>query len=347
MKEVGRQASVNTKFHVLYGYYFLGLNKTKLSEIYKKTKPTIANWITSYESEGSVGRKANVNKVYKKFGYEKRKFLLELYNSEPVLYLEEAKEIFAKQFDMSISVTSIHTILHEGGLTWKVLERRAIQIQLKDIMRFCDELAELKWGWEQLVFLDEVSFDGRDMIRKKGYRTKGERLLYRGEFGRSARSSCLCFLGSEGVINLYETEGTFDRQKFVEYCRRFALDNQSKITQYPGRHSVWILDGARIHCHDNFIYYLRYLGIVPVFLPSYCPMFNPIEFVFGMVKRNLKKLNTNEKKMDGGILLCKAFKNFVTYDMTKLFKNCGYLASGQFDPSNGLGEDLTKYGFGQ
>lgn len=347
IKEVERQASGNTKYHALYGYYFLGLSKTKLSEIYKKSKPTVANWINSFESEGSVARKANAKKVYRKFGFEKRKFLLELYNRRPVLYLEEAKEIFTQQFDMAISVPSIHTILHEGGLTWKVLERRAIQIQLAEVMRFCDELSELKCAWEQLVFLDEVSFDGRDMIRKKGYGTKGKRLLYRGEFGRAVRSSCLCFLGSEGVINLYETEGTFDRHTFVEYCRRFALDTQSKVAQYPGRHSVWILDGARIHCNDNFVYYLRSLGIVPVFLPAYCPMFNPIEFVFGMVKSNLKKVNTNEEKMDRGILLCKAFKKFVRYDMTKLFKNCGYLASGKFDPSNGLGEDLSKYGFGK
>lgn len=94
MQVVGRQASENTKYHVLYGYYFLGLSKAKLSEIYSKNKPTIGNWITQYENEGSVSRQANAEKVYKKFGHEKRKFLLQLYNSRPVLYLTEAKDIF-------------------------------------------------------------------------------------------------------------------------------------------------------------------------------------------------------------------------------------------------------------
>lgn len=252
-----------------------------------------------------------------------------------------------KRFGVTISVASIHTILHEDGLTWQVLERRAVQIKLKEVLRFCEELSELNWAWEQLVFLDEVSFDGRDLLRKKGYGIKGKRLLYRGEFGRSIRSSCLCFLGAEGVLNVYETEGTFDRLKFVEFCRRFVLDPQSKVKQYPGRHSVWILDGARIHCDDSFIYYLRSLGIVPIFLPAYCPMFNPIEFVFGMAKAKLRKLNDKEEKKDVGILLCKAFKLFSKYDMTPLYKNCGYRATGQFDPSNGLGEDLSKYGFGE
>lgn len=76
-------------------------------------------------------------------------------------------------------------------------------------------------------------------------------------------------------------------------------------------------------------------------------MFNPIEFVFGLVKKKLQKLNDSEQKVDVSSLLCKVFNSFMKYDMTKLFKNCGYLPNGQFDPSNGLGEDLTKYGFGK
>lgn len=127
---------------------------------------------------------------------------------------------------------------------------------------------------------------GWDLIRKKGYGRKGSRLLYRGEFGRAIRTSCLCFIGSNGLLEVCETEGTFDRKAFVEYCRRFTFSRQSKVQQYPGTNSVWIMDGAKIHCHNNFIYYLRSLGIVPIFLPAYCPMFNPIEFVFGMIKKN-------------------------------------------------------------
>lgn len=255
-----------------------------------------------------------------------------------MLYLNEAKDIFQKEFGSSIRVSSIHTILHEGGLTWKVLKRRAIQIQLKDVLRFCDELSEIQCGWEQLVFLDEASFDGRDIIRKRGYGVKGQRLLHRGEFGRSIRSSIMCFIGAEGLLNVYETEGTFDRNKFVEYSRRFALDKVSKVKQYPGQHSVLIMDGAKIHCHENITFYLRSLGIIPIFLPAYCPMFNPIEFVFGMAKRKLQKLNDSDAKVDVGILLCKVFNSYLQSDMTKLFKNCGYLSNGQFDRSNGLGK---------
>ena len=56
------------------------------------------------------------------------------------------------------------------------------------------------------------------------------------------------------------------------------------MQQYPGRYSVWILDGASIHCDKYITYFLRSLGIYTIFLPAYCPFFNPIEIIFGNMK---------------------------------------------------------------
>lgn len=147
MVEVNRQAEENTKYHALYGFYFLNLSRKQLSEIYHKSRATIGNWIKQYETEGSVARKIAAEKVFRKFGHTKRQYLIELYKTRPVLYLCEAKDLFKRQFGQSISVASIHTILHENGLTWKVMERRAIQIQLKEVLRFCDELSQIEWRW--------------------------------------------------------------------------------------------------------------------------------------------------------------------------------------------------------
>jgi hypothetical protein len=101
------------------------------------------------------------------------------------------------------------------------------------------------------------------------------------------RVSLLCFVDCNGLVETFSTDGTFDRSLFVQCCREFVLSKL--VQQYPGRRSVWILDGARIHCHPNFIYYLRSLGIIPIFLPAYCPFFNPIEYFFGFVKKKLRR----------------------------------------------------------
>ena len=59
----------------------------------------------------------------------------------------------------------------------------------------------------------------------------------------------LCFIGSDGLEATFMTEGTFDRTKYAECIREFALSH--RVQQYPGRQSVWIVDGARIHCHHS------------------------------------------------------------------------------------------------
>jgi hypothetical protein len=74
------------------------------------------------------------------------------------------------------------------------------------------------------------------------------------------RSSLLCLIGIDGLLDTFSTEGTFDRLKFIGCCKEFALKNP-QVRQYPGANSVWILDGAAIHCDPNIVYYLRSLGI--------------------------------------------------------------------------------------
>ncbi|ORY16047.1 hypothetical protein BCR33DRAFT_638687, partial [Rhizoclosmatium globosum] len=135
---------------------------------------------------------------------------------------------------------------------------------------------------DNLVFLDEVSIDNRDFLRKKGWGLKGQSLVYRSEYSRKPRLSLLCFIGATGLLEVFSTDGTFDRLKFLDCCSQFALGG--KVKHFPGLHSVWIMDGAKIHCDPNISFYLRSLGIVLIYLPAYCPFYNPIEVMFAMVK---------------------------------------------------------------
>lgn len=335
-----RRASSNTKYHCLYGYYFLKITRTQLSIIYKKSKTTISCWIASYERDGLVSERQR-QQIYKKFRSEHRRWIVELYLRNPVLFLDECSDLFYRKFHMSISAASICRILHAEGLTWKTLERRAIQIREDEIFRFCSELNAVDWDLYNLVFLDEVSIDNRDMLRNRGYGVKGERLVFRGEFVRRPRVSFLCFLGQNGMLDSFETEGTFTRKLFFECCRSFALQSK-QVLQYPGANSVWILDGARIHCDQNIVLYLRSIGILPVFLPPYCPFFNPIELVFGITKRIMKRAYKENSKENLSHVAISTFSAFSSYDCTKIFRHCGYLAGGTFNPEVGLSKTIEN-----
>jgi transposase len=332
-------ADAKTKLYCMYMYFFQGINKSNLSKLFNKSIATICQWIDRYESGEGLSRKESTA-IYKKFGLQKRQWLIELYEKRPVLYLDEAKHEFESYFKTSISSSSVFLILREAGLSWKTLERRAIQINQMDIIRFSLELTKFPWLLENLVFLDEVSFDNRGMLRKKGYGIKGKRLLYRGEFCRKPRVSLLCFIGVNGLLETYSTDGTFDRLKFSEKCRLFT----KKVKQYPEQYSVWILDGAKIHTDPNIVYYLRSMGIVVIFLPAYCPFFNPIEIFFGVVKKRMRKFYEENSKKDFLISISEILNSFLNFSFENIFRKCGYTNMG-FNPSVGLNQELKKFGF--
>ncbi|XP_053695985.1 uncharacterized protein LOC128743543 [Sabethes cyaneus] len=343
MEVKNRRATINTVYHVLYGYYFLGLKKAQLAIVYKKNKTTISNWIKRYEEDGIFNR-IKYTRAAEKFGAEKRRWLVELYQSKPTTFLDEAARLFFKHFHVTISIASICRILHHEGMTWKTLERRAIQIRESDIIRYYNELSTLQWDYHNLLFIDEVSFDNKAMLRTKGFGVRGKRLLFKGEFVRKPRESLLCFAGQDGMIEACHTEGTFTRSKFFEHCKTFAL-HSGHVQYHPGFYSLWILDGARIHCDPNLVYYFRSLGIHVVFLPAYCPHMNPIEVLFGLCKKRLQREYDECGKNDLKYIIARIMKSFSNYNMNNLFRKCGYLKGGKFDPTINDRSELPGFDF--
>lgn len=124
--------------------------------------------------------------------------------------------------------------------------------------------------------------------------------------------------------------------------KEFALGGSCQT--YPGKSSVWILDGAKIHCHPSIIRNLRSLGIIPIFLPPYTPFFNQIEVIFGIIKNHLKRecagdTSNMEMKINEELNRMKNFR------CTKIFKKCGYVLSGKFDPSVAYRQDFRLFDF--
>lgn len=332
-----QHAHPNTVFHCLYGYFYLGYSRKDLAHIYNKTRQTISNWIREYETSGTYERSSS--KSDKKFTVEQREWIRKFFERRPLAYLDEAQGEFHKHYHLVISKTSVWRIIHDFGLTWKVLERRAIHIKERDIFRFAEELSHINWCHQNIVFLDEVSFDNRGMLRKRGYALRGQKVAIRGEFQRKPRVSLLAFIGANGIIDYYDTEGTFDRAEFVRCCQDFAYSRRSGVRPYPSSNSVWILDGAAIHRHPEIVHYLRSIGIVLIFLPAYCPFFNPIEFLFGYVKKAFQRHYVESSDRDLKPFIVDTFRRFENFNMTRVFEHCGWMVEGVFNPVGPLSSE--------
>ncbi|KAG3109863.1 hypothetical protein PI124_g13683 [Phytophthora idaei] len=126
-------AHPNTVLHCLYGFYNLSYSRKELARVYHKSEAMIGNWIRVYEATGTFERARKASD--KKFASDHRAWLLDFYGKHPLAYLDEAQEAFVQAYHITISTSSVWRIIREYGLTWKVLERRAMHIKERDIFR--------------------------------------------------------------------------------------------------------------------------------------------------------------------------------------------------------------------
>ena len=61
------------------------------------------------------------------------------------------------------------------------------------------------------------------------------------------------------------------------------------MNPYPAKHSVLVMDNARIHHNNDLITAVEEIGGKILYLPSYSSDFNPIEMAFSALKSWLKR----------------------------------------------------------
>lgn len=319
-------ASREVKLHAVYAKLYVGLSLKAIAVAFGKSPQTISTWVQRYLATGDVLRKIQPRNSRKIF-IEHQTWILKYVNQFPLSHLSEIRDAFASRF-FHVCISTIYHVLVQNKYTKKVIEARALEIQQSEVVRFTLEVNIVCPLPFQLLFLDEMSVDSRSMKRKRGWFQRGSVPYCRQSFTRSERLSVLSFLGVEGLLDSFLIESTFTRAIFFACIKEFLQKNV--VSPYPGLHSVWIMDGASIHMDENIVEFLFTVGVVVIYLPPYCPFYNPIEIVFGLVKGALKKFY--ERKGTERLLLTTVLDNFSSRDFESIFQKCGYGLNGLFDP---------------
>ena len=61
------------------------------------------------------------------------------------------------------------------------------------------------------------------------------------------------------------------------------------MNPYPAKHSVLVMDNARIHHNEDLVTAVEDIGCRILYLPPYSPDLNPIETAFSALKSWLKR----------------------------------------------------------
>lgn len=250
----GQQATREVKLHAIYCIKFLGIPGQIVAHLFGKDRSTIFRWLCRYEEEGDcIRRRVDFGSRVKLHPYHHEWVVEYVVNVDPLIFLPELRVKFCERFGFSVSESTLSRLLSNYRVTKKVIERRALQIRFSDIVRFTSEVNLLCPLFHQLLFLDEVTCDNQQFLRKKGWFIRNSTPILFDFFSRSfSRVSLLTFLGVGGVVeNFLCPEPTFTTKSFFQCVR--TLIHSGKIEKYPGRNSVWILDGASIHVNSCVI----------------------------------------------------------------------------------------------
>ncbi|GBC04878.1 hypothetical protein RclHR1_05910011 [Rhizophagus clarus] len=69
----------------------------------------------------------------------------------------------------------------------------------------------------------------------------------------------------------------------------FVLNKIPQTNPYPAKHSVLVMNNARIHHDDDLVAAVEDIGRKILYLPPYSPNLNPIKTAFSALKSWLKR----------------------------------------------------------
>ena len=188
-----------------------------------------------------------------------------------------------------------------------------------------DEKARKKWlgdvaklATEKLLFLDETS-SFVNVSRSYAWAHTSKRVFDSFPKGKKQRASLIAAIGLDANLAEYAFvhPGSVDKNAFKVY-----LENALLPKLEPG--TVLVMDNWTVHKGDDITNLVESYGCTILYLPTYSPDFNPIEYLFSKIKAFIKKLRP--LNVDDLIqAFSDAAQTITLHNVADSFRHCGYL----------------------
>ena len=211
----------------------------------------------------------------------------EVMTSDRAMTLERGQaELHQMGIDMSTSTL--------WRVTTKQLHLSHKKISTKPAVVFDEQVTEQRFDYAQRVnelpdqelwFLDESGFN-LHIAPLRCWAPKGGRPpVLAVPTNRGVNVSLLMCISPDGIVNYQIKRGSFKAADFVEYLQALA----DHFPAVRNGEVCLVMDNARIHHARAATAFLNDNNIHHIFLPPYSPELNPIELVFGVLKRRYRK----------------------------------------------------------
>jgi transposase len=244
-------------------------------------------------SYSTISRWKNFKKI------ERKKIIKKLDSSEisdfiniyiiahPICTVEDVKNIILETFKITVSLEFVRKYILGLGFTRKKAryysETKNYQEKLNNFLNIREQYVKEK---RKFVSIDETSF-GRNCVVTHGRSKKGERLYIKNS-KQERNESVLSAVSIGDKIKTTKKYGSYDTESFCNFLN--SLD-------YPNK-TVIIMDNVSFHHTKKVKEIVNVKEWDILYTVPYCPIFNPIEGVFSIVKRCYKKIKSIEKSFE-------------------------------------------------
>lgn len=319
-KRESNKVKKNIKFINIYSSIVGGnsMRKNKehinLLEVRKKIKNIITRYDFTKETSNVNQLLLQLHQYYKNKRTEVKKSLKKYYHLDDKLLINiinNGKEVgismlkirtmyykLTKERVPSISTFRLHVLKTLG---FKHKKEALFHIKSHDDSNFyqtnyylniLDELVTKKF---LIVYVDESSFCSRDLSKKVWTSKKYPHKIFNN--GRTKSFSLLLAITSDFVINYKFVDTKVASAKFCEFIEEtvISLKSLQKYKDYTHTNSIaFVFDNAKIHLSKVNQKKFKDLPYKFLTLPTYFSRGNPVELVFGYLKRAIYRsvLNT-------------------------------------------------------
>ena len=249
-------------------------------------------------------------------------FLINLLLTRPGIYLRELQHELCFRFGILVHFCTICRGLRKLGFTYQKLQHISLQQSESERIKFVAEVMEV-FPNTMILWNDETGCDHRNSFHKYGYGVRGQRPQDHQLQLRGVHYSSIGILSSEGINDVYTTEGSVNGDTFL-----FSTMLVPILNPFDGQNtnSVVIMDNASIHHTDSVVSMINATGALIRFLPPYSPDMNPIESAFGEVKHYLQANSILfDTSLSTHTILLMAFNSITPNNCKAYINNAGYI----------------------
>lgn len=249
---------------------------------------TVYNWINQYGDlnfNNFNKSKFNNNKITE----EIETFILNSISNFNTFNIKKIKKNINNIFNVSLSKQSIYNILHKNNLTYKQTKVKNMPYSDDKLKKLKSELRDkIKPIINNLNSYDEMAIYLND-TPSRGWSIKGTDCIIKTKKSLNKKRYTIGMnININSDIDFTLIEGSLKQNKLINFFNKL---NKNKI-----KNRSFLMDNASIHKSKKMIKYIKDNNLKVIYNIPYCSEYNPIEYIFSLLRKKLLNEEINNEK---------------------------------------------------